>query len=296
MTSAEICAVIPAGQGRESNLELMLAQLDHLEHASGRVLVVLDGWNPHNSMPVCAENVVFVAAAKHEPGMEQPRNYGVRWARHHWPEVTHVHFLDSDVILDPAAPSAIECALQDDVEDAILIAPYDWLGPGWRPLTAGDVGFIDGARRTQNDPRWPMFRNSNPEQVFRGDLSVGLGCFSGNLVWPIDEFIRVGGFWNQLYHGRAEDGELGLRAVAMDVPIRVLSEPRGYHLHHPVDTSLIYERNARDVPMINERHPWVQAGKLVLVDREGAAFDTTCPKCGAQIPTGNAWEHVDACA
>lgn len=131
--------------------------------------------------------------------------------------------------------------------------------------------------------------------VWENDISAGLSCFSGNLVWPVDEFIRVGGFWSEIHHGRCEDGELGLRAVSMGVPISFAPRARGWHLWHRINTSLAKARNKRDVPMLNERHPWVEGAQVFLVDRDGAAFDVLCPGCSNMIPTIGWWRHSEEC-
>lgn len=295
---AEIVAVIPCAPDREFNLTLVLESLLELNDRPEHVLVVLDGWDPHAEIPAVALDgrVSVRACARHRPGLEQPRNLGVKWARRYWPGCTHAWFIDSDIILDPAAPAAVRSALEHGPEDAILVAPYDWLPAGMRPAGPGDESFLAAARTVGNDPRWAMFHAKDPAEVHRSDLSVGLACWSGNLVWPIDEFVRVGGFWHELHHGRCEDGELGLRAVAMDVGIRVLAAARGYHLWHEINMPLIRERNARDVPLLNARHPWVQThGLELVVDRDGAAFDIRCPTCREMIPTGDMWTHIDQC-
>jgi hypothetical protein len=100
-------------------------------------------------------------------------------------------------------------------------------------------------------------------------LNVGLACFSGNLIWPLLDFKRIGGFWNELHHGRCEDGELGLRAVAQGIPISYASLARGWHLDHPTDVAEKMRRNARDVPMLNERHPWVAGHDVFVVEEDG---------------------------
>jgi hypothetical protein len=107
----------------------------------------------------------------------------------------------------------------------------------------------------------------------------------------VKEFYRVGGFWNELYHGRCEDGELGLRATAMGVPISFAPRARGWHLHHPVNTELIEARNTRDVPMLRVRHPWVEGNDIFVVDEDGKRFDVKCHHCGEVVNTNKWWEH-----
>lgn len=282
----KLAVVIPATQGREENLRAVLDSLDR--ERLGPVIVVDDGCNlDFNGAE--GDHLVIVRLPKHAPGAEQPRNVGARWAK--MLAATHVWFVDSDVILAADAAEHITAALEDNGH-RVLVGPYDWLRQGLRP-DAG--GFWSGAIATRNDPRWAMFDTSGPEREYHDDLSAGLACFSGNLVWPIEEFERVGGFWSEIHHGRCEDGELGLRAVSMEVPISFIAKARGFHLWHPVNMNLAIERNTRDVPMLNARHPWVQGTDVFLSDRDGAAFDVRC-KCGDVVPTVGWWEHAAGCA
>lgn len=278
----KVAVVIPATAGREENLLAVLDALAAQTRQPDQIIVVDDG--AQLDLPDCGPRVLLAALPKHQPGMEQPRNIGVRLARQLDPDVTHAWFVDSDVLVGPDALEQLELA-SELAEPRILVAPYDWMPSGQRsPMP-----------ELQNDPRWQMFHQSPPERVYRGDLSAGLACFSGNLLWPVDEFQRVGGYWSEIHHGRCEDGELGLRAVAMDVPISFCAAARGWHMWHPVDSAFVEARNARDVPMLNDRHPWMQQGGVFMVDREGKAFAVRCSKCDRSILTGAWWDHAPAC-
>lgn len=289
-----IGVVIPFAPGREDNLAAVLTCLERQSVGCPPIVVVMDGVEPGTALISGVDYVHVAYTLKHEPGMEQPRNIGTRILTSLRPDVTHVWFLDSDVIVDDNCLEELQDALEMEREDRILVAPYDWLPEGWRPLSdeLGKLG--PGYHDFRNDPRWPMFNQSPPDRLYTADLSAGLACFSGNLVWPVDEFVRVGGFWSEIHHGRCEDGELGLRAVAMDVPISFAAEARGWHLAHPINHGLAIQRNARDVPMLNERHPWVERGAVFMVDRDGKAFDVRCP-CGQVVETINWWKHAEEC-
>lgn len=283
--------IIPCAPGRESNLELVLERLDALEGGMPQVLVVVDGGADQIMIERAGRGgrVDEVLMPKHEPGAEQPRNVGVRMARHLWPSVTHAWFLDSDILVEPDCLEQLVAAIRLGPE-RIIVAPYDWGAEGVEWAPRGDPDLVP------MEARWPMFDASPPERVYTGDLSAGLACWGGNLVWPIDEFIRVGGFWNELYAGRCEDGELGLRAVAMGVPISFCAAARGFHRWHPSDYNQKAARNARDVPMIDARHPWLHDSNVLLTtDRDGAAFDALCSHCQQRIPTGQWWEHASSC-
>lgn len=278
--------MIPVGPGRQPNLQVVLKCIARQTVKPAGIVVVQDGFDTGENW---SGPIMTLACAKHEPGMEQPRNIGVRLLREHCPDTTHVWFLDSDIHVGPRCLAELELALACGDEQRIIAAPYDWLPQGERP-TPGHEFMAE-----RNDPRWPNFERYGPAAALTNDLSAGLACFSGNLLWPIDEFMRVGGFWSELHHGRCEDGELGLRAVAMGVPISFASRARGAHMWHAVNVGLALERNARDVPMLNARHPWVQGADVFMVDRDGKAFDVRCSKCHEQIPTIGWWAHAEAC-
>lgn len=275
----KVGAVVTTCPGREDNLQLCLESL--AEQNLACVVLVLDG--PGCTVPTgTAPPLLDVELARaHRPGDEQPRNVGVRALPR---DIEAAWFVDSDIVFrgDGASDLMAErIALGADV----VAAPYDWLPSGIREF--------DSAVR--NDPRWAMFdeeRWGDPRVVSLWELNVGLGCFSGNLMWRRSAFEEIGGFWNELHHGRCEDGELGLRAVAMGNPISLERRARGQHLEHPVDVDLACRRNERDVPMLNSRHPWVQDEGLHMVKEDGTRFDQTCPRCGESVNSILYWQHV----
>lgn len=292
--SFNMAAVIPVGPGRRENLELVLDCVVRQTDPVAGIVLVFDGpeANPGAlDLPSWTIDhppiITYQTDQKHEPGHEQPRNLGAAIADQNF-DITHVWFLDTDVMVGPTCVTHYHAAMTTVYTDRILIGPYDWLPPGIR-----DFGQLDESQY-RNDPRWPSFDEHDTDYVSREKLNDGLACFSGNLVWPIDEFKRVGGFWNDIHHGRCEDGELGLRAVAEGVPIGFVRNARGWHLWHPVNQELAMQRNARDVPMLNARHPWVEAGGLVVVDKDGKRFDQRCEECGELVNTGDYWNHKAA--
>lgn len=280
--------VIPVGPGRLENLLQVLHSLAAQTVKPDVVAVICDGedaaFEVEGAYPI---PLAVLTTSKHTPGEEQPRNIGVRLLRdlEMGKDLTHVWFLDSDILIGPDCLEMYEQAMEMEPIERILIGPYDWMPPGVREPMPG----------LKNDPRWVSFDQHEPFQMFRDDLSAGLACFSGNLVWPIAEFERVGGFWNELYHGRCEDGELGLRAVSMQVPISYVKGARGWHLYHDFDKQVVDERDARDVPMINDRHPWVEKGGVYVEDRDGKRFWVRCPNCRCEFPSSQIWAHKAEC-
>jgi len=255
---------MPIGPGRRENVEAAIAALNEQVLRPKLLVLVCDGedaWldsaDVYTTMPSYVLNL-----PKHQPGMEQPRNAGVRRVdemRHEfhdmYGDISHIWFLDSDIITLPTCLAEFEMEMEAGGQEGVYIGPYDWLNPGEREPNV----------EMRNDPagvpppgRWGMFDEHEPGTRYTEDLSKGLGCFSGNLVWQIDDFIRVGGFWDEIHHGRCEDGELGMRAVAMGIPIGIAVNARGWHLCHDRNMDWINAANQRDVPMLNERHPWME--------------------------------------
>lgn len=290
----KLAVVIPAFRGREQNLHFVLDSLENQSLPIDKILIVDDGGELH--LQDGERNCQIIRTEKHIPGLEQPRNIGARMAKKIWPDITHLWFIDSDVVIAPESHKAIQDAYKKGSRKRILICPYEWLPEGLRPSSKNDFErFFSEARQVETDFRWIGFHRHDVYEQINNDLSSGLACFTGNLVWNYREFIRVGGFWNEIHHGRCEDGELGLRAVVMDVPISWCAGARGFHLFHPINTSLLEERNARDVPMLNERHPWVEQGGVFMVDRDGKAFDCRCSECGEVVNTILWWKHSENC-
>jgi len=359
----QVAAVIPVGPGRIQNLLAVMETIEKQTVQYKLVVLVCDG--PQAALKL--EGAFKVATAvletpKHEPGMEQPRNIGTRLVTdladrdERFAGISHVHFIDSDVILRPRAleyykaafygaetwrcpcgtPHSIGEARERDRTTlacacgsewhrewhpvhSIFVGPYDWLPPGIR----------EPVPELRNDPdgvpppgRWDRFDNNEPDTPVVNDIFAGLACFSGNLVWPIDEFKRVGGFWNELHHGRCEDGELGVRAVSMGVPITFVREARGWHLHHERNMEWVISANNRDVPMLDARHPDLHGcctcghekkkhaegerderhqceqcecekytPRFFMVDEDGTRFNYRCEICGEEMNAALSWGH-----
>ncbi len=299
--------VIPVGPGRLDNLLLCLESLAVQTIVPDLLVMVGDGPEATRDAELALDrnrdhpikDIEVVEAPKHEPGLDQPRNRGVRavqeintrnammrWKR---PQ-THVWFLDSDLIVDPGAYAAIFREI-DRVTDRILVCPYDFMPPGER----------EPMPDYRQDMRWQSFDDHDPDEVLLEDLSAGLACFSGNLVWPIAQFVHVGGFWNELHHGRCEDGELGLRAVACGVPIGFVREARAWHLWHGGDPAPNGDWvewatgvNAVDVPKIDARHHWLHGEGLFVVEEDGKRFNVRC-RCGWEGNTAEIWNHKATC-
>jgi hypothetical protein len=292
--------VIPCTLDRLSNVVRVLDALSYSSIQPDKVVIVCDGFTPGNKLDGIPEiasfnhNLVCLPTDKHEPGKEQPRNVGVHYLQNAT-DSEYVWFLDSDCVPHYEAAQAYKDAwyLNPDLR-RIFIGPYDY-------LPKNDTQPYE---KIKNDPRWAAFDVAQNSDVHINDISIGLACFGGNLVWPIKDFITLGGFWNDLHMGRCEDGELGIRACAAQIPMSLVKEARAYHIWHegnnektgmPSTTAQKLKANKRDVPMINERHPFVQDRGLVVADEDGKRFDQRCPDCGDLINTGIYWSHKAHC-
>lgn len=279
----KVSVVIPATQNRLDNLDRVLQSLGEQTYPIDRITVVCDGWVPRTPFDYYGQEGYAISINKHEPGQEPPRNVGVRWTDM---DSNYVWFLDSDVIVGPDTLEAYYRAFcVTRAFDKVMIGPYEWMPPG---KTEPD-------RELRNDPRWDMFGRFTNKSVFQNNLGVALGNFSGNLVWPKHEFKRIGGFWWQLSAGRVDDGELGIRAAAMGIPMVLVPEARGWHIAHEVNAQWVFETNAREVPMINERHPYIEEQGLIVRDHDGKRFNIVCKNCGEEINTLDIWKHGEKC-
>lgn len=270
----DVGVVITTCAGREENLHRVLDCIEALENVKPvATIVVFDGCEPDERFMARNEHrLSWVSIPKHAPGQEQPRNVGLVHVVRYGPEpaCNYVWFLDSDLVFPPDTLEHFYRGLCSAPEDRILIGPYDWMAPGETE---------PHGRQLMADPRWAGFIEHGPGKVFRQDLGCGLSCFGGNLVWPVHAFETVGGFHKDLFHGRAEDGELGLRATEYGIPMSLVREARAWHVWHPIDTAGALEKNRRDIPLLNAWHEWAHAGGLVMTDQDGARFNWRCPDC-----------------
>lgn len=333
-----VATILPTGPGREENLTRVINSLSLGSEVPAMAVIVLDGPDAgidKEQLSRVAKGIdhVYVTrlAKKHEPGDPQPRNVGAHYAvskaEQLGVELDMFWFLDSDCVVSrdcllefqrANVAAATEHSPSKLVGQRILIGRYDWLSQGAESPQEG----LEMA-----DPRAQAFESRTPAETFRSDLSAGLACFSGNLMWPVKAFQRTGGFWNDIHHGRCEDGELGLRAVQMGVPIAFVAKAHAMHFWHPRNVAAIMEMNARDVPMLNERHPWVQSRcncghqktmhgtpeggergtgsckdcrcksyeqAMFVVEEDGRRYNCRC-RCGWEGNTAEMWSHEAEC-
>jgi hypothetical protein len=281
--------VVQVAEGRGENLAALLDCLRSQRTRPAQLVVVRDGERAPE--PEMRQREMLWAIPKWKIGDEPARNVGVRVLARYRPDLTHVWFLDSDLIFEPDMFERLLEAYARGSDRRMLVAPYDWLPPDMRPRPG--EWLPNHVHAVRNDPRWAMINANPPHVELLEDLAAALATFSGNLIWPIAEFQRVGGFWSEVERG--EDGELGLRAVSMRVPISFAGRARAWHQWHPVDLQKVYAINDRDIPKIDARHPWVKDAGIELGDRDGHCFEVACPACGERMVTNRWWQHAEDC-
>jgi hypothetical protein len=287
--------VMPVSAGRRDNVELALEHLGRstgiAEHERLVITVVCDGadaWEECKSLsPPPGTRLDVVGMNKHTPGHEPPRNFGLRTLTEMLPVIEWVWFLDSDVIVEPGALEAFRDALDGREPDGVLCGPYDWGEPGLRELVPRG-----NPRIAIDDYRWAMFDEHGPEEKLRHHLGAALANFSGNLVWPVKEFQRTGGFHINLSAGRVDDGEYGVRAAVNGLATSFVAQARGLHVAHPVNMEWVLATNTREVPLINEWHPYIEQLGVIPVHEDGIRLNMICQECGEEINTLAIWDHI----
>ena len=279
--------VIPCAENRIENLKMCLESIFELDLLPKAVVVVCDGFPTEKVEKEIKQNKLlhFVYNEKHIPGTttEQPKNRGVRFIdsilnKELEKPINYIWFLDSDIIVDRDCLSQYNVALKHE-SNRILIGPYEWLPAGTRKID----------KNLFNDPRWNLFLEYDYTYTSIGEINFALANFGGNIVYPLEEFKKAGGFWNELSAGRVEDGEMGLRCASMGMTMAVVPKARGWHLDHPVNMAWKVETNAKEVPMINSRHPWVESEGIIVVEKDGKRFDWIDPATGKQVNTLEIW-------
>lgn len=283
--------VIPCAPNRMENIKLCTQHIVAGNIVPNEIVFVLDGWaisqEDENEIRGYDEfnltNMTFLHTEKHVVGNGtlQPKNHGAAYLDKNT-ECTHVWFIDSDIIVEPETLFEYLLASQQDGEEPrILIGPYEWLPGSHRGL----------APKLHNDPRGQFFLDYDPSYTSVGEINFALANFGGNVVYPIEAFKRVGGFWDDLSAGRVEDGEMGLRCAAMGVPMAAVPKARAYHLSHPINHEWIYKTNAEEVPKLNARHPWVEQEGVIVVEKDGKRFDWINPETGESVNTNEIWNY-----
>lgn len=296
MNEFNVGVVIPCSENRLDNLKMVLQHLKVQTFKPRSIVIVCDGFLPQKVSEYCGQEMseimlegIQIQATYNEKhvagsGTIQPKNAGAWWfdnAKWSQQPINYLWFIDSDIIVEPKTLEYYKWATEFSDEERIMIGPYEWLPSGTR--------YMD--ENLHNDPRGTFFQDFSPSYTSVGEINFALANFGGNIVYPRKAFNDIGGFWDELSAGRVEDGEMGLRCCSVGIPMCAVPKARGYHLDHPVNHQWKLETNEREVPMLNERHPWVEKEGIYVSDKDGKRFEWIDPNTGIHHNTLEIWEH-----
>lgn len=197
----------------------------------------------------------------------QARNMGVKLAKH-----DHVLFVDSDVLLNPTALAHYH-NLSDANPTAIVAGRYDWLPP--MQITANDVKHHWDKLIGCKLPSMPTTSHPGMEagldirakaqpsrfqdkRVWTTDYCLVL--LSGNLLFPKDIFLALGGFDEAMVGHGGEDCELAMRAQERTCPVIFADEVIGYHVFHERDQARNQQEVEANIEYIRSKHDLVALG------------------------------------
>jgi glycosyltransferase involved in cell wall biosynthesis len=287
--------VIPCGENRLDNLKLVIKSILEQEFKPLEVIVVCDGFDKKkaqlaidNPDPWFGTSIFCIEIPKHQPSYAsdsdtiQPKNAGAWYLDEIESRSNCILFLDSDIILGPETMLAYKEAW-DYKNNRIMIGPYDWLGEGVRKFTP----------EFHNEIRHSFFEDYDYTYTSVGEINFAMANFGGNIVYPRNDFRSIGGFWDDLSAGRVEDGEMGLRCASVGIPMCAVPKARAQHLEHPVNHQWKIDTNAIEVPMLDERHPWVHNHGVFVADNDGKRFEWIDPDTGIAHNTNEIWNYYD---
>jgi len=181
-------------------------------------------------------------------------------------------FVDQDVMLAPDAISWYRAAYEMHGDNTVIVGLYHWLVNLDFDATHIQAGFFDevvasglGLGRpgrfyvlpTEGDVG--MLGRDIREKDFSPDLGriledAALGCFGGNIGYPRDLYLRIGGQDEMITGHGGEDADLALTAREAGANFLLFSEIWGAHRYHERDQA----KNAKEVQVniayIDQKH------------------------------------------
>lgn len=243
-----ISVIIPTYQRRES-LRLCLEALRCQTLQDFDVFVVDDGGDDQSQEVFMQSGVigVYLWSPHNGFGLSRCRNLGARCATG---EV--LHFIDSDIMLCPAALE-VAWELYQEKKDRAIGGYYKYL-PGmvitledvreWETLWSMDLPKIEIEQRDTPvgmDVRdaWRGMRhhlNEQPVDVFAYEHEVLWSPFvllGGNMVIPREIFEKTGGFDENITTYGGEDADMSLAIISRGYGISYSRRLAGGHIAHP---------------------------------------------------------------
>lgn len=263
-----ITVIIPT-YNRADNMALVLASLDCQTKNPDEVIVVDDGGSDR-TLEVVSQytkrlNIRYIwhPHAGFQAGLS--RNEGARLARG-----DSLLFIDSDVLLNPKALVHYSNLVEAN-PTAVIAGRYDWLPPmmisaedvytRWHSIVQSELpawtlaGAPDGI--VGIDPRAHTVSRFTSEVVTEGYC---LALFSGNIIYPKEQYWDLGGFDEAMVGHGGEDCELAMRAQEHAQPVIFNELVVGYHVYHPRNQAQNEIEVARNIAYIRTIHDLVALG------------------------------------
>ena len=174
----------------------------------------------------------------------QARNIGINLAKDH--ESTYFLFLDSHVALNPLAMEYYnEYSIRHP--NTVIIGKYNWMPPMIIIPEDIEKRFKDFTERKLpldpknedlglicEDPRWTntWIKKERQAPDENKGSQWGLGAWTGNVCYPKEAIMKIGGFLDILENHNGEDGCLGVAVERLGYWACFSDEVIGYHIWH----------------------------------------------------------------
>lgn len=176
-------------------------------------------------------------------------------------------FVDSDIVLNKQALFRYAEA-HAVLPGAVIVGQYHWLAPmDWRvdnmEALASYTGTPDTVSRDLNvrlisRPNEGLYGIDLRAKDFTDSFSPvkksGLGAFSGNISYPRDLFMQIGGFDEAIVGHGGEDADLGLTADERDADWLFYKPIFGWHVWHDRNQSKNIQEVQKNIVYIDQKH------------------------------------------
>lgn len=167
-------------------------------------------------------------------------------------------FIDQDVMLSPDALKRYWQAFDLHGSNVVYLGLYHWMRRiefDHKDVRRDFRGVIDAGLNRTPTPAYKPLPMDEPgilgvdfRQKDFGDIQLivddaALGCMSGNIGYPRQLFIKLGGFDEAIIRHGGEDADLGLTAKEFGAQFLLWGDIWGVHIWHPRDQ----KQNAEDV-------------------------------------------------
>jgi len=234
-------------------------------------VIVSDDGSTDGTQEIVEELVDAYAYEEHDGyRVSEVRNRGSKLVSE---SCKYIWYIDSDVILNPFAVEAfLELEKDFDVTEPLVVCGrYDWMPP--MEVTTQEI-FADLKKWVDCKYPWPkrippgaeyggvrtpaFRRNIDPRQNvdWESDYTPILcngSTLSGNLVIPIEAFVKTGGF-DEKIKGQGQDNEFGRHLGAEGFHMIFSDAIIGYHQYHFRDIQAMTESVRETIRYIHKKY------------------------------------------